>query len=87
MSIDSHEIRDQVLLGREAYRHLVDPAHRRPSATGLGEQSPIKSLDESTTKSCIQTVAWRVSESGTTRYACLQSITTDEFAIAVSIVV
>lgn len=31
MSIDPEEIRDVVLERREAYKHLVDPAHRKPS--------------------------------------------------------
>ncbi|WP_080637241.1 hypothetical protein [Pseudomonas putida] len=32
MSIDPEEIRDLVIELRENYKHLVDPAHRKPPA-------------------------------------------------------
>jgi len=87
MSIDPEELRDQIVASREQLKHFVHkPRSASTSFNAEGVQveqtypaveAPVSAMD------CIEVVAWRRLQSGTTvRYVCLQCTSTGRFAVA-----
>ncbi|WP_179052687.1 MULTISPECIES: hypothetical protein [Pseudomonas] len=93
MSIDPEEIRDQITETRAAYKHLIDPAHRRSAQhqdiqNKQGPQSmtaPKRPNQKSTDphSDYIELVTWRhLSGGASIKYVCLQSLGTLMFSVA-----
>lgn len=89
MSIDPEELREQIIASREQLKHFV----HKPGALGrpLNVSADLKVAQEMSDvvkasvepHDCIEVVAWRRLPSGAAvRYVCLQSTSTDGFAVA-----
>lgn len=90
MSIDPEEIRDQIIKARVAYKHLVDPAHRRAAhhQTNRDPQTmtapnPPEHASTDNHSDYMEVVTWRHLTGGAAiRYVCLQSLGALKFAVA-----
>ncbi|URM27060.1 hypothetical protein LLY42_24890 [Pseudomonas frederiksbergensis] len=90
LSIDREELREHVVTGRKELKHLVNPPPlNRTSRARQFTTAPLTAHQGGSTLSAsgmhdfVEVVTWRRLNSGTSvRYVCLESLTTNQFAVA-----